>query len=245
MKALLWLLQEDEAHLCPSDAPSVFTQRYVLALLYFATNGNEWSNCTRAEVSTFTPCLGGASRFLSPQSECTWGGCKCDSAGNILSINIDNNNLRGSIPKEIGALDSINELDFEHNFLTGTIPESIGKLSQLLYLDLDENHLTGTIPEGIYSLSLLRALDLDTNILTGTISTKIGQLENLYIAQYDNNHMVGTIPSEAGLLDQLGYLTIVGNNFTGSVPNSLCNSVAKVYANCEHCMGEGCCEECA
>lgn len=245
IKALLWLLQEDEAHLCPSDPTGVFIQRYVMATLYFATNGNDWSNCTRSEVSTWTPCPGGASRFLSPASECTWGGCKCDGSGNIVTINIDNNNMRGSIPKELGALGSITELDFGHNSLTGTIPESLGKLSQLLYLDLDENNLTGTIPESIYSLSLLRALDLDTNKLTGTISTKIGLLENVYIAQFDNNHMSGTIPSEAGLLDQLEYLTIVGNNFTGSVPNSLCNSDAKVYANCELCMGEGCCEKCA
>jgi hypothetical protein len=241
--AIQWILDDDESKLCPGDG--TFVQRYVLATLYFGTNGDGWNNCTRAEASVSTPCSDGAARFLSSASECTWLGCQCDSSGSLSRINIDWTNLQGPIPNEIGALSNLFELDLDHNALTGTIPSSIGQLSNLVYLDLDENNLRSTVPEEIYGLPLLRALDLDTNMLTGTISTRIGQLDDLYIAQFDYNQMNGTIPSEVGFLDKLEYFTIVGNDFNGSIPEALCGSDVIVFASCELCAVESCCSDCA
>jgi hypothetical protein len=239
--AISWMIQ-NEFYACPDDVN--LKQRYVLAVLYFATNGNHWNSCSKAGSSHASSCREGANRFLSEFSECSWGGCECDTSGLVVRLSLDDNNLQGTIPKEIGALSQLTELDLEHNSLSGTIPHSIARLSQLEYLDLDENKLQGTIPEKIYSLSLLKALDLDTNMLSGTISSKIAALQELYIVQYDNNKMTGTIPSQVGLLPQLKYFTFAGNSFEGTVPESICNTAITILANCELCSVKGCCKEC-
>jgi len=236
-KALEWILLDDDFFLCPDD-PS-FVQRYFLAVLYFSTGGANWNSCAAHQSSS---CKG--NRFLSATSECSWGGCECDRNNQLMRINLDSNNLKGGLPHEIGALNHLFELDLDSNKLTGEIPSSIGKLSMLTFLDLDENLLTGKIPEEIYDLKLLRSLDLDTNKLSGTISSRIGLLRNLFIIQFDNNQMTGMIPSEAGNLSNLDYLTLHRNSFSASIPESLCETSAKIYANCDLCTINGCCRDC-
>lgn len=237
-KAFDWLVYKDDRRVCPFDETLV--QRYVLAVLYYTTNGDDWWNCTQNEA---TDC--GEFPFLSPASECNWGGIYCDDSSSVTRITMSNNNMKGSIPKEIGLLSHLHELDLEQNQLTGSIPDSIDKLTSLLYIDLDKNNLAGTIPEGVYNLLLLQAIDLDTNKLTGTISTRIGQLTDLYIVQFDNNDMTGAIPTEIGELSNLGYLTIVGNSFSAAgVPQEICDSLILVYANCQSCTIDGCCADC-
>lgn len=236
-KAFDWLVSKDGRFLCPID--NTLVQRYVLALLYYETNGDNWWNCTQNEA---TDC--GEFPFLSPASECNWGGIDCDHSNSVSRITMSNNNMKGSIPKEIGSLIHLYELNLEQNDLTGSIPDSMAKLTSLLYIDLDKNNLVGTIPEGVYDLLLLQALDLDTNKLTGTISTRIGQLTDLYIVQYDNNVMTGTIPTEIGELTNLGYLTIVGNSFSAGIPQEICDTQVLVYASCERCTIDGCCVDC-
>jgi Leucine-rich repeat (LRR) protein len=233
-QALDWLVNNDELKLSSDD--DTLVQRYVLAVLYFETNGDEWFNCTRFHNSS---CA-----FLSAAGECRWGGIGCDDTNSVARINIDKNNLNGPIPTEMGALSRLDELDLAQNALIGTIPGSIASLSELIYLDLDMNNLVGPIPEGIYDLPSLAALDLDTNQLTGTISSRIGQLSNLYVAQFDKNKLTGTIPTEIGGLLDLGYLTIFGNSFSDGVPQQVCDSQALVYASCSVCTIDGCCADC-
>jgi len=238
IKALNWLVYDDRRHICPDNHNLV--QRYVLAVIYFATNGDGWFTCTWNQS---TPCDG--QPFLSAVSECDWGGIECDTTNHVAKISLQSNNLKGPIPPEIGLLENLYDLTMEENELTGTLPESIVKLAALKFLDLDHNKLVGTIPEGLYDLQYIWALDLDSNHLTGTISTRIGQLEDLYIAQFDGNNMTGSIPSEIGALTNLGYLTLSGNAFNGAgIPQEVCDNQAKVYAGCDNCKIENCCADC-
>jgi len=56
------------------------------------------------------------------------------------------NDLTGSIPPELGNLDSLEDLSLSSNDLTGSIPDELGNLDSLTYLTLSSNNLTGSIP---------------------------------------------------------------------------------------------------
>ena len=56
------------------------------------------------------------------------------------------NSLTGAIPRELGDLSNLEELDLSGNSLTGDIPPELGDLSNLAQLFLDSNSLTGKIP---------------------------------------------------------------------------------------------------
>ena len=63
--AFEWLLEEERNGLLANRSEDLLVQRYVVAVLYFATNGPSW-----------TKRLG----FLSNTSECSWSptAIKCD-----------------------------------------------------------------------------------------------------------------------------------------------------------------------
>jgi hypothetical protein len=80
-KAANWLIGEDELLVCPDDEKLI--QRFALAVIYFATNGDAWLQCSANPLATDfcgleDPFIG-ASRFLSAENECEWAGIKCDA----------------------------------------------------------------------------------------------------------------------------------------------------------------------
>tara|TARA_B100000131_G_scaffold197709_1_gene190025 strand:- start:1919 stop:3478 length:1560 start_codon:yes stop_codon:yes gene_type:complete len=97
----------------------------------------------------------------------------------------DDLGISGSIPDEIGNLESLEFLWLEDNQLTGPIPSSIGDLSNLKYLILHFNELTGPIPPSIGNLSNLEILKLDNNQLTGHIPDSICELDIAFNWQND------------------------------------------------------------
>jgi hypothetical protein len=103
-QATEWFLNQDGAEICPDD-PKVL-QRWILAVIYFSTQGDGWLQCS-ANPSATDNCgaeepFVAATRFLSSVNECEWAGISC----------ID---------------DCITEIEFEENALNGTIPTEIGK----------------------------------------------------------------------------------------------------------------------
>ncbi|CAB9516657.1 receptor-like protein kinase [Seminavis robusta] len=239
-QAVRWLMISDDVQICASDENMV--QRYVLALLYYATSGDiNWRKCSQ---SADTPCPEGHVRFLSGTDECDWDGVTCED-GKVTHLNLDERQLHGQLPHELSALDELQEIDMDSNWLVGTIPETLGSLSKLEILDLDRNSLSGTIPESIYSAPSLRNIDLDYNSLSGSISTAIGNLSNLFFLQVDFNQFTGTIPTEVGNLPNVHYFSVLGNDFDGEIPTELCNGFVHIYANCFMCDEAGsCCTAC-
>lgn len=63
--------------------------------------------------------------------------------GHVVSINLPDNNLTGTISAEIGKFSELQNLNLSKNKLSGAIPESISKVTKLKTVDLSENELTG------------------------------------------------------------------------------------------------------
>ena len=184
-KAVEWLAQ-DKVDNDSNWSGYELLQRYVLRVLYHSTGGDNWSNT----AST--------SWFVGGSSVCDWGSSDAQCNGNgeqVDFIFLGSDNLRGTIPDELGQLTALTNIDLFDNLLTGTIPTQLGKLTALETLDLRENHLTGTIPTQLGELTALYALSLRSNQLTGTIPLALTQLINLNRLYLYNNNLTGQVPS--------------------------------------------------
>ena len=61
-------------------------------------------------------------------------------------LRLDNNQLSGTIPPELGRLVHLEELFLHGNQFTGEIPRELGDLASLRRLKLGDNQLSGTLP---------------------------------------------------------------------------------------------------
>lgn len=88
-----WIINGDEAKLCPQD--DTWIQRYILALFYFSTNGDKWFQCqspadaglsvSEANAAcNLTTSAEGTNAWLTPESECQWAGISCDGRDNTI-----------------------------------------------------------------------------------------------------------------------------------------------------------------
>ena len=200
-KAVDWLVYVDSMYLCPGD--SYLIQRYVLAVLYYATNGHQdWLTCSRTGDVAANDCPWTTQRFLSNYHECTWAGIGCNGSNFVTRIAFEDNGLSGSIPAEIGALSSLKTLRMERGKLSGSLPATLGDLTNLEKLDLDYNNLWGTLPSTLDRLTNLKLIDLNDNDLSGSIDVLAG-LSNLFFVQLQSNFFSGTVSEAFGSLSQL------------------------------------------
>uniref|UniRef100_A0A2N9G1E7 non-specific serine/threonine protein kinase n=1 Tax=Fagus sylvatica TaxID=28930 RepID=A0A2N9G1E7_FAGSY len=130
---------------------------------------------------------------------------------NLLTIDLYNNSLNGTIPDSIGNLPKLTHLDLAHNELSGTFTPTIWNLSKLLFFHFTGNQISGRIPPEIGQMT-------NGNNLTGPIPASMGNLGNLSSLQLNDNKLFGSLPREIGMLGNLSRLTLQGNEFSGSLP---------------------------
>ncbi len=144
----------------------------------------------------------------------TWFGVTVQ-CGRVTALNIDNNNLTGTIPVAIGDLPALRILQLNLNHLTGGIPSSIGNLGDLDKLILDQNQLTGPLPPELGNLTLLTILYLNDNKFTGSFPEEFGNLnDNFRELRLYNNQMTGPI-SVLTNLDAATNIYLERNHFNG------------------------------
>jgi len=150
-----WMINSDAA--IDVDDVRRVKQRFILCVLYFATNGEFWKKNKWLDAG---------------RVECDWNGITCNTETNMIeTINLSENNVTGSLPNEIVYLSNLVTLNVSYNIISGTIPQNFFKsLDELQNLDMQENQISGTVPESGTSFleSGLRYLDLGSNRLTGT-----------------------------------------------------------------------------
>ena len=76
---------------------------------------------------------------------CDFSGVACDAKGNVVSIDLKNRGLTGTIPEELGFLSYLDSLDLSNNFLTGLLPSDL-RWAPLRYLDVSGNYIKGVVP---------------------------------------------------------------------------------------------------
>ncbi len=168
-----------------------------LIALYNATDGDNWTDNTN---------------WLSDEPIGDWYGVNTDQSGYVISINLWNNALAGSIPAELGSLSNLIGLSFFNNQLTGSIPSEMGSLTNLQWLELGENELTGSIPSQLGDLSNLSSLNLNDNQLSEGVPSELSNLSVLNNLDLRNNTL-DVFPSELSSLT-LEWAHATSNNFT-------------------------------
>jgi hypothetical protein len=188
-QAFLWLSSMNM--FTPSNS---LNETYALVTMYHATDGDNWIN---------------NKNWLESEDTCEWAtnspATQCLS-GRWVWLDIPSNNLRGSLPREIGLLSSLHKINLEGNYLEGALPPELfsGTKGQTLRtLNLGGNSFTGSLPPEVGRLTLLEELRLEFNRIKGPLPTEIGNLANLIVFTTERCVFTGTIPSEIGRLGRL------------------------------------------
>ncbi len=211
----------------------------VLALLYNATDGENWDD---------------NSNWLSDLPIREWYGVTSDADGRVTGLYLSDNQLSGSIPPEMGDLSQLQWLYLQQNKLTGQVPRSFFNLANLTNFYFSDNAgLCAPVDDEFQTwLQGLRGADggacnpvADLNALTRLYNATDG------VNWYDNsnwlsdrpmgewhgvetddeghvtvlnlewNRLLGTIPPELGSLSNLEELNLGNNHFTGTIPLEL------------------------
>jgi len=220
-----------------SSSSSDVLQKYVLAVFYFATGGEEWF---------FTASDSWMSSTKGVVAVCDWYNVTCNDQDNITSLVLRRSGLQGHLPgEEMALLTALEELDLSDNNLEGTLFTEIGSFSDLRILVLGKNAIEGTVPNELYGLRQLEILDLSSNAeINGTIPLIINKLESLskYLLVFKHASLVtswccfttgslywsqtkvsGTIPSTIGDCTLLNDLVLNDNKLEGSIPTEIGN----------------------
>lgn len=251
-QAYEWLVYDDDKFVCPND--DTLVQRYILAVLYFATTGDAWDRCYRGD----NECREeeNAEPYLSTSSECEWYGSECFADGLIESVTLENNNLMNEMPHEITQIARLLDLNLSNNELKGTLPRILGDLVDLKTFNVGKNAIEGRLPESIFALERLEVLNLNGNDFSGTINEKVGDLRRLKEAHFGDNRFEGEIPSNLGRLSDLELLQLQDNGLEGEMPAEVCElrdeKLDELWSDCGtppnppqvECELDVCCTKC-
>jgi len=179
-KNLQVLLSAAIIFFCNSLAADVpLAERDALIALYNSTNGANWTSKTNWTVDD--PCTN------------IWFGVSCSGGDTSVSwLDLNGNNLQGSIPADVGDLSGLAGMNLSGNVLSGSMPAELGDLSSLEILYLQSNQLDGSIPSQFSNLSNLVEMDLSRNLLAGTIPAGLGTISGLEYLYLNNNQISGS-----------------------------------------------------
>ncbi|GKY98146.1 hypothetical protein MPSEU_000772400 [Mayamaea pseudoterrestris] len=99
--------------------------------------------------------------------------------GSLITFNVGNNSLAGSIPPTIGRLGDVRYVIMSNNGLTGTLPTTLGRLQFSKLLDVGNNLLSGSIPSELALMTSLKSLVLSGNGFTGSVPSELCNLIQL------------------------------------------------------------------
>mmetsp|Transcript_15460 Transcript_15460/g.31727 ORF Transcript_15460/g.31727 Transcript_15460/m.31727 type:complete len:173 (-) Transcript_15460:324-842(-) len=108
-------------------------------------------------------------------------------------------------------LTKLEEFVLENNDVSGSIPTEIGYLTSLKLLNLRGNSFTGEIPSEIGQLTNLREILLENNYFRGKTQLDFSLLKELVILTIDDKDLVGSIPGDVRTLEKC--VLCGGNNY--------------------------------
>jgi hypothetical protein len=105
--------------------------------------------------------------------ECDWIGSACD-LGTVVGFDLEDADIHGPIPDDLGLLTGLTELVLRRNALTGIIPSSLVALTALTVLDVGGYHFErddSLVIRGLDEIAVLefaeQSVGRDHSLVTG------------------------------------------------------------------------------
>ncbi|KAL1348806.1 hypothetical protein HN51_024833 [Arachis hypogaea] len=156
---------------------------------------------------------------------CKWRRIQCDSAKRVTAIQIGNQNLQGTLPKELEKLSALQNLECQGNSLTGSFPYLPKSVQKLIIHDNKFNSIPNDIFKGLGSLQEVNMDDIP--FPPWQIPQSLADCVALRTFTAQRVGFVGTIPDlfgKNGHFPGLIFLGLSGNSLEGPLPPSLATS---------------------
>ncbi|WVZ51072.1 hypothetical protein U9M48_002254 [Paspalum notatum var. saurae] len=205
--------------------------------LFEAKEPNDWGFITELTNCSQLQELGLSANKL--------GGVLPDSISNLSTslhiLDVGNNKISGSIPKDISHLINLRLLSFSYNLFMGNLPSSLGRLQNLAGLYVSQNNLRGPVPSSLGNLTGLNELWLDKNVFSGRIPETLGNLTELLSLGLSTNNFSGSIPSILFNIQTLTKIFDISHNYLeGPIPREVGNfkNLMELHAESNKLSGE-------
>ncbi len=138
------------------------TDREILEIFYEATGGEDWDDDTN---------------WLSDEDLDEWYGVRADG-DEVSNLSLDDNNLVGTLPPELGGLDELFGIVLRYNELSGPVPPELSKFSRLRDLFLGGNAgIGGRLPPELGYTGGLEYVAVDGTGLSGPVPLTFANLD--------------------------------------------------------------------
>jgi hypothetical protein len=243
-----WML--DDPHL-NSYSMERQRQRFYLAMVYNATNGDHWIHKDHWMSYNTSECQW-YSRSSLPEDSVYYIPNVCNKNESLISLSLAHNNLTGRLPLfPTAMLPHLRAIDVDDNGISGAFPPILSSpfldvviiskndfsgsmkagdgLFDFIFkvVKTNGNSFTTGVPnnEGAMIIKLQHTVEVwnsTDNQFAGQLPTEIGLATNLFYIGRGDNEMIGTLPSELGLLTNLQGLDYGGNaGVNGTIPAEL------------------------
>ncbi|KAM7500432.1 hypothetical protein LguiA_024846 [Lonicera macranthoides] len=191
-------------------------------------------------IDSSSPCLD-SWNLSNYTSLCSWAGVKCDGKDfSVVSLDISNYNLSGTLSPTITKLQSLKALNLSNNQFNGSLNWEFTSLKELEVLDAYDNNFSGSLPLGVTRIPELKHLNLGGNYFTGEIPPSYGNIIQLNHLSLAGNDLRGPIPRELGNLTNLTHLYLgYFNQFDCELPKEFGKLVNLVHLDVSNCGLKG------
>jgi Leucine-rich repeat (LRR) protein len=154
---------------------------------------------------------------------CDWYGVECWDLGDakdnrIRRLILTNNNLVGTMPETIYALEHMTTMDVSNNAQLVVSFWSIGRSQHIYSINVGGTQTKDF--DGIqHANDFFKRLQADNTPIAGTLPSEITRIRNLEVLSLQECQMNGELPNDLFAMSTLQELYLTENNFQGFLPD--------------------------
>ncbi|XP_051124221.1 receptor kinase-like protein Xa21 [Andrographis paniculata] len=148
---------------------------------------------------------------------------------NLIQLELKDNDLHGSVPETFRGMSSLQGLFLGGNNIEGPFPQSVCDLHALSELNLSHNEFSGAIPGCIGNVTSLQRIDLGSNMFGFSLPIDMWNLVDLVGLDLSRNAFDGHLSQEIGSLKTINYMDVSENRLTGEIPSGFRSMTSLSY----------------